>query len=151
MRILNHHWNTITAAKDEWICFQNREASGGHLLLSVKGHFCPEDHPQHLWRDALNLVSYFNTLRPKQNDRHFADDIFKSIFLNENAWIPIEISLKFVVKVTIDNIPALVQIMAWGRPGDKPLSEPMVASLRIYASLRLNELIRQKVFDTSHH
>ena len=27
----------------------------------------------------------FNTLRPRQNGRHFADDIFKLIFLNENV------------------------------------------------------------------
>ena len=40
----------------------------------------------------------FNTLRPIQNGRHFAEDIFKCIFLNENAWIPIKISLKFVFK-----------------------------------------------------
>ena len=63
------------------------------------------------------------------NGRHFADDIFKCIFLNENVWIPIKISLKFVPKGPINNIPALVQIMAWRRPGDKPLSEPMVVSL----------------------
>ena len=31
-----------------------------------------------------------------KNGRHFADDILKCIFLNENVWIPIEISLKFV-------------------------------------------------------
>ena len=70
-----------------------------------------------------------NSLRPRQNGRHFADDIFKCIFLNENVWIPIKISLKFVPKGPIDNIPALVQIMAWRRPGDKPLSEPMMVSL----------------------
>ena len=35
------------------------------------------------------------------------------------------ISPEFVPKVQIDNIPALVQIMAWRRPGDKPLYEPM--------------------------
>ena len=29
----------------------------------------------------------FNTLRPRQNGRHFADAIFKCIFWNENAWI----------------------------------------------------------------
>ena len=68
-----------------------------------------------------------NTLRPRQNGRHFADDIFKSIFLNKNVWIPIKISLKFVPKGPINNIPALVQIMDWRRPGDKPLSEPMMA------------------------
>ena len=70
-----------------------------------------------------------NTLRPRQNGHHFADDIFKCIFLNENVWIPIKISLKFVPKGPIDNIPALVQIMVWRRPGDKPLSEPMMVSL----------------------
>ena len=37
------------------------------------------------------------------------------------------ISLKFVSHGTINNIPALVQIMAWRRSGDKPLSEPMIA------------------------
>ena len=49
-----------------------------------------------------------NTLRPRRNGRHFADDILKCIFLNENVRIPIEISLKFVPKGPIDNIPALV-------------------------------------------
>ena len=66
------------------------------------------------------------TLRPRQNGRHFADDIFKRIFFNEKGWISIKISLKFVPKAPINNIPALVQIMAWRRVGDKPLSEPMM-------------------------
>ena len=69
------------------------------------------------------------TLRPRQNGRHFADDIFKCIFLNGNVWIPIIISIRFVPKGPNNNIPALVQIMAWRRPGDKPLSEPMMVSL----------------------
>ena len=72
---------------------------------------------------------WFDTLRPRQNGRHFPDDIFKFIFLNENVWILIKISLKFVPKSPIDNIPALFQIMAWHRPGDKPLSEAMTVSL----------------------
>ena len=69
-----------------------------------------------------------NTLKPGQNGRHFADDVFKCIFLNENVWILINISLKFVPKGLINNIPALVLIMAWRRPGDKPLSEPMMVN-----------------------
>ena len=72
---------------------------------------------------------YVNTLRPGQIGRYFADDIFKCIFLNENALILLEISLKFVPKVRIDNIPQMVQIMAWRRTGDKSLSEPMMVSL----------------------
>ena len=70
-----------------------------------------------------------NTLRLRQNGRHCPDDIFKWIFLNENVWISIKISMKFVPKVPINNIPALVQIMAWHRSGDKPLSESMMNSL----------------------
>ena len=76
-------------------------------------------------------LAIFNTLRPRhiKYGRHFVDDIFKCIFLNENVWISIAISLKFVAKGPINNIPALGLIMAWRRPGDKPLSEPMMASL----------------------
>ena len=80
---------------------------------------------------------YFNTLRPSQVGRHFPDAIFKCIFLNENVWISIKISRNFVPKGPINNISALVQIMAWRRPGDKPWSEPMMVE---YASLGLNEL-----------
>ena len=79
-----------------------------------------------------NSKLYFNTLRPKQNGRHFADDVFKYVFLNENIWISINISLKFFSNGPVNNIPALVQIMAWRRPGDKPLSEPMVVRLLTY-------------------
>ena len=39
-----------------------------------------------------------NTLRPRQNGHHFPEDIFKWIFLNENVWISINISWKFVPK-----------------------------------------------------
>ena len=74
-------------------------------------------------------TSALNTLRPRQNGRHLPDDIFKCIFLNENVWISLKISLKFVPRVPINNIPALVLIMAWHRPGDKLLSEPMMVSL----------------------
>ena len=61
---------------------------------------------------------HVNTLRPRQNGRHFPDDIFKRIFLNENVWILIIISVKFVPRGPINNIPTLVQVMAWRRPGD---------------------------------
>ena len=76
------------------------------------------------------VQTWFNSLRPRPNRRHFADDIFKCIFENENEWISPRISLKFVPKVRINNIPALVHIMALGRPGDKPLSETIMFSLR---------------------
>ena len=81
------------------------------------------------WFDYAHFRTLINTLRPRQNGRHFPDDTFKWIFLNGNVWVSIEVSLKFVPKCPINNIPALVQIMAWRRPGDKPLSQPMVVCL----------------------
>ena len=52
---------------------------------------------------ALNYI-----LQKRYKDgRHFADDIFNCIFLTENIWIPIKISMKFVPKGSINNIPAL--------------------------------------------
>ena len=71
----------------------------------------------------------FNTLRPRQYGRRFPDDIFKSIFYNENVQSLITISWTFVPKSPINYIPALVQIMVWRRPGDKPLSEPIMVRL----------------------
>ena len=84
----------------------------------------------HGWLTRMSLPRCrCNTLRPRQNGRHFADDTFNRIFLKENVRISIKISLKFVPKSPIDNIPALFQIMAWRRPGDKPLSEAIMVSL----------------------
>ena len=81
------------------------------------------------WWGVCNPEQYhrntFNTMRPRQNGRHFPDDIF----LNETEWMSIKISPKFVPRGPINNIPALVQIMAWRRSGDKPLSELMMVSL----------------------
>ena len=59
-------------------------------------------------------------------------NILKYIFLNENVWISIKTSLRFAPRGPINNIPALVQMMAWCRPGDKPLSVPMVVSLQMH-------------------
>ena len=54
------------------------------------------------------IVMIVNTSPPEQNDRHFADDIFRCIFVNEKFCILIKISLKFIPEGPIDNIPALV-------------------------------------------
>ena len=77
----------------------------------------------------MTRLQCINTLRPRQNGRHFPDNIFKCIFMNENVYISSKILLKFVPKGPSNNIPALVQIMAWRRPGDKPLSELMTVGV----------------------
>ena len=102
--------------------------------------WCGDSRFQGISSRGIDLIcseySSFSTIRVKtlsceQNGWHFADKIFKCIFLNQNVWIPLNISLKFVLKVRINNMPALVQIMAWRRPGGKPLSEAMIVYLRI--------------------
>ena len=77
----------------------------------------------------LSRSQYVNTMRPRESEHHFADDAFKYIFLNENLWIPIKISLTFVSTGPFNDIPPLLQIMACRLGGDKPLSEPMMTSL----------------------
>ena len=74
----------------------------------------------------------FNSSPPGQNGGHFAEDIFKCIFVNENVWILIKFSLNIVPDGQINNISALVQIMAWRWLGDKPLSEPMMVLLLMH-------------------
>ena len=69
---------------------------------------------------------HVNSSPPRQNSRHFADNIFRCIFMNQKLCILIEISLKCVPNSPIDNNPALILIMAWRRLGNKPLSEPML-------------------------
>ena len=49
---------------------------------------------------------------------------FQTHFLE---WISIKITLKFVPNGPIDEMTALLQIMAWHSIGDKPLSEPIMA------------------------
>ena len=75
------------------------------------------------------LISYFylkyifNTLRSRKNESHFRTT-FSYAFSCMQMY-----ELRCVSKVRINNIMALVQIIAWRRSGDKPLSEPMMVSL----------------------
>ena len=69
---------------------------------------------------------FLNSSPPGQNGRHFSDNIFKCIFMREKSCMSIRILLKFVSKSPIDNISALVPVMAWRQTGDKPLPEPML-------------------------
>ena len=72
------------------------------------------------------VLRTINTLRPKQNVRHFADDIFRCILFNKNGSVSIKIQLTLIPNGIIDNTSALVQVMGWHWTGDKPLPEPMM-------------------------
>ena len=45
------------------------------------------------------------TLKPSQYGHHFADDIFKFIFMYANCWILIKISMELVLNRFIGNKP----------------------------------------------
>ena len=81
--------------------------------ISVRMRF-----PWTIWKRRL----IFTTYRYKLTDwleklTYFTYDTFKCIFLNINARMSITILPKFVPKGPINNIPALVQLMAWCPPG----------------------------------
>ena len=89
------------------------------------------------WQRILTLLEQamgrragrcINTLRPRQHGCHFPDDIFRCVFLNENVWIAIDISLSFVPKGPIDKATSHYLNQWW------------LVYWRIYASLSLNEL-----------
>ena len=103
--------------------------------------------PVHIWEYIIIWITV-NTLRPWRNGRYNADDIFKCIFLKEIVWIPTKISLKFVPKGPINNIPALVQIMDWRRSGDKPLSEPMMVSLLTHIGVTRPQWVKYLIWGT---
>ena len=74
-----------------------------------------------LSRTGLSLD--INSLSSRRNKRHFADDSFICIFLTENVLIALKFSPKLL---------ALVLIITWCRPIDKPLSEPMMIILQTH-------------------
>ena len=62
-----------------------------------------------------------------KNDRHFAGDIFKLIFLNKNGYISIQFSVKFHSNGPINNEPGFLDIMALCQTGDMSSTETMTA------------------------
>ena len=101
-------------------------------MLGLKlNHVSKSGHRRIL--EIQSMRQCVDTLSPGQNCHHFADDIFKCTFLNENIWISINILVKFVPKGRNNNILALVQIIAWRRP----LSEPMMVRLPTHTCVTL--------------
>ena len=74
--------------------------------IQYRGHTCRNSThdlrgSRHLVRNIGEYPWGFNTLWPRQNERHFPDDIFKWIFLNENVSISINISLIYTLTSTV--------------------------------------------------
>ena len=103
-----HHLGTSVQTFAEIVSFWYCLLGGGVCLVAV-------------------CLTAFNSLR--QNGRQFCRRYFQVHFPEWKCLNSDWSFTKFVHKGPINNIPALVQIMAWRRPGDKPLSESMMVSL----------------------
>ena len=80
-----------------------------------------------MYQSGFAMVYYWSIFPLSFRIIPMANNICKCFFFNGNCCILIRISVKFVPNGPINNIPALVWIMAWHRSGYKPLSEPMMA------------------------
>ena len=124
------------SAESVWNYFE------GHFELNGDGSPYVIIHCVPAWRLLMQWPSaYINTLKMRQSDRHFADNVFKCISLNENLRNVIQVSLKFVRKIRNRNKPVLVQIS-----GLAPIRRQCIiwtndglVHWRIYASLDLDE------------
>ena len=87
------------------------------MYIKIKSTFDLADALTHWGRDKMDAIS---------------QTTFPSAF----SWMKMfDFWLKFHWSLSrrgINNISSLVQIMAWRRPGGKPLSEPMIISLPTY-------------------
>ena len=95
--------------------------------ISATAHHSSLDHSVNHVSDR-SMLCYHTEADTKWTPFHRRH--FQGHFLE--CWIPIKISLKFVPKSAVDNFSAVVQIMAWRHPGDKPLSEPIIVTLPNY-------------------
>ena len=97
----------------EIICMERYNVTNISIRLSYS---CRMEHRMvhELLDSCTREFSIFriNTLRLRQNGRHFPGVILNCIFLNENLSIAIGMSTKFVPKTPINNIPSLVQLIA---------------------------------------
>ena len=93
------------------------------LLIGTRVHIC------WYWDDIFKIGIILTHWGRDKMDAISQTMPFHVHFPEWKCMILLKISLKFVPKVRINNIPALDQIMAWRRPGDKPLSGPMIVSL----------------------
>ena len=95
------------------------------------------------------LVS--KTLMLRQNGCHFANNIFKLIFLYQNFGVLIQISFRYVPRGSINDKPGLAQIMAWCQRGNKPLSKPLWLYLLTHTCVTRPRWVNQTLISIMSH
>ena len=89
---------------------------------------------------------------------HWGQDKMAAIsqtYSNAFSWMKMyeflfKISLKFIPKVWINNVPALVQKMAWRQPGDKPLSEPVMVGWLTHICVTQPQWVNPQTAEMGH-
>ena len=130
------HADAISNAKVLYSEILTRYGAPHYILTDLGANFLSS-----LVQVLCDIFS-INTLRPRQNGRHFTD-MLKRIFLNENIWISNKIS--YVPWVVIDNISEFCfgwrQAIIW--TNDCQITDA-------YMSLGLNELNVIELRRTTH-
>ena len=119
--------NTFFETQQHWKYIQT------FIIHHIDGILYSEykEERSHKMSFPTRICEYWGALLSK----HWGPDnmaaISQTTFSRAFPWMKMhEFRLKFDWNLfLIDNIPSLVQIKAWRRPGDKPLSEPMLVSL----------------------
>ena len=136
MPVIQHVENTPRGCLTLWgqvshICVSNQIIIGSDnsLLLCQRQAI--------IWTKAGILLiepsaTNFSEILIKFKHFHSRKCIWRCCHWNGNVWTSIKIIEKFVPNGPINNILALVQIMAWCRAGNNPLSEPMMLSLPMH-------------------
>ena len=99
--------------------------------------------PDQLWNVRRCVEKWLTHWDRAEMDNFLADNIFKCILFNENVWISIKISLKFVPKGSINNIPVLVQIIAWRRSFSEPMMVKLPTNMCVTRPQWVNSLLKQ--------
>ena len=77
------------------------------------------------------------------------DAVFQTTYSNGYSWMKMyEFRIKFHWSLflrSINNIPALAQIMAWHRSSDKPLSGPMMVSLPTHTCVTRPQWVKESL------
>ena len=105
---------------------------GSPVLVLGQSTEIMEEHSLYIDGTGDKCLQCINTLRPRQNGRHFPD-IINCIRLNKDIWISNKVLLKYVPCGVIDNKSALVHMIIW--------TNVDIVHRRIYVSLGLSELI----------
>ena len=126
------NWNQFNFPLESLL--RQRNMNKWKNIGTEKSPYCLSDHH---WK-------HINPLRQRQNGHHFTDDPCNRIFFNEPVRISIKISLRFVPKGPIKNIPELFHITACHRPSGKPFYEPMMVCLLMHICLTQPQWVNNK-------